>query len=201
MGMYQLLLGRHIDRDPSVKRLDGESSEQYDRRSLREYWWNNPNSNVVESEDDLEKKFNVGGCEKFRRINDFVVAKPDEIPDEAFIREAVKRGMISAAKGEELRAQRAQAGSTPIKLDSSGTTTTTAGPHVTNPDLPKPPLDPSAVLSPQEQQQRKKQTLDNLQKMDKTGLEAFAAEEEIDLSGCKDDNQRRAAIKKQFGIK
>lgn len=201
MAMFQLLLGRHIDRDPRVKQHDGESSESFDQRSLREYWWNNPERNVVESEEDLEKKFNIGGCEKFRRINEFVVAKPDELSDDQLLKEAVSRGLMSQAKAEQLRAERAQSGGTPAKLDSHGTTADTAGPHTTNPSLPKPPLDPSATLSPQEQQQRRNQTVANLGKMDQKGLESFAADEEIDLSGCKDDNQRRAAIKKHFGVK
>lgn len=179
MARYQLLLGSHIDRDPKVARLENETSEEFDRRSLRYHYWNSPDNCIVDTEEDLEKRYNKPGFEKFRKITDFVVAKPQELDDTVFMEEAIRRGFPREVV-EKLREQRR------------------AGGNVTATEPPtQAPLEPSAVANNREQ--KVKDALANLNKMSKQGLEQLAADEEIDLSGCKSDEQMRQAIRKHFG--
>lgn len=188
MPRYQLLLGSHIDRDPEVKRRDNETSEEFDQRSFRYFYWNSPEHCIVDTEVDMEAKHNKPGFEKFRKLTDFVVAQPQEIADKLLIEEAVRRGMMSRQQADTILRER-QAGG---KVTTTQPPTTDQLAH----EKSKAPLDSAHVANNREQVI--KDTLANLNKMTKPGLESFANDNEIDIAGCKNDDQLRAAIRKHF---
>lgn len=168
MPRFKILVGKHYHK---VTLPDGSES-------TREFSAHDPTCDTVETDLDLEDRYNQPGfSEKFRRLPDAI----DEIKafnDDDFRKEAIRRGLIK--DGDTLQAA------------NHGTATMT------------PPKSAPSVHQEVHEAAKKgfatgqpHPALANLAKMPKVGLKQLAEDEEIDLSACKEDEgQMRASIKR-----
>lgn len=164
---WHLLAGEHLQNE--TRRLaDGQ-----DHIVEVKYSANDATRCILESEVDLEARFNQPGCEKFRRLPDVgqeATALAANIPDDAFRQECIRRGII---KDEA------------VPIDPGSIT-----PHLAN--VPKPVPSTSQTASPRQAHP----ALLNLKTMPLVGLQKLAEDEEIDLSQCKNEQQTRDAVRK-----
>lgn len=163
MMRFRLLGGKHYQ-TVKIKRPDGSEFE-----SVREYAANDPTCNIIETDIDLEERYNQPGYEKFRREQD-VGQELKGFDDDAFVNEVIARGFMSKEEAEVKRAA--------LKASKAGEAS------------------PSGAGKPETQKKKAHPALANLAKTPLVGLQQLAEDEEIDVTNCKTDEQYRTVIRK-----
>lgn len=166
MPRFQVMAGKHYQRERFTR--DGQEIE-----AEFEYAANDATCNIVDTDKcvdgpiDLEERYNQRGfSEKFRRMPD-EAQEVSKIGNDAFLKEAIRRGLVK--EGE-------------------------ASPQLMAPGKPPTTSEPIHNPNPQPATGKPHPALANLAKTPRIGLEKLAEDEEIDITGCKDEGSLRRVI-------